>query len=399
VRRRWTWWLAWWTWLLTLALYGVALAIIEIVGHSAATQQETWLARMTLLVAFISFTTVGALVSSRQPRNAIGWIFLGVGFLVAVSVFGGEYANYVFVEEPGSLPGGYVAGWLYLWTWFPVLGLIVLVPMLFPDGRVPGRRWRLVVWALAVCTAVNVVLWCFRPGSINAPDEPPWPDNPLGIAALDSVYDALEAVSALVLAVFLLLSVTASVVRFRRSRGDERQQLKWMTYGVVVWIVLIPGSLLMPGDLEDVFFALTIGVLPAATAIAMFKYRLYEIDRVISRTLVYGALTVILGLAYVGLVLAGQAVFSSFAGGGDLAIAGSTLVVAALFLPLRSRIQRVVDHRFYRRRYDAQRTLEAFGARLRDEVGLETLQAELRAAVDETMQPAHASVWLRGARP
>jgi hypothetical protein len=168
-----------------------------------------------------------------------------------------------------------------------------------------------------------------------------------------------------------------------------------MTYGVAVWIVWVPLSLLLKGDLGDVFFALTLAVLPAATAIAMFKYRLYEIDRVISRTLVYGVLTVILGAAYAGLVLAGQALFSSFAGGSNLAIAGSTLVVAGLFLPLRGRVQLVVDRRFYRRRYDAQRTLEAFGARLRQEIDLQSLSLELRGVVDQTMQPAHLSLWLR----
>jgi hypothetical protein len=205
-------------------------------------------------------------------------------------------------------------------------------------------------------------------------------------------------VSNIVLVVFLVISSASMIVRFRRSRGDERQQLKWMTYGVAVWILVVPISLVLQGDWSDVFFALTISVLPAATAIAMFKYRLYEIDRVISRTLVYGASTVILGAAYAGLVLAGQALFSSFAGGSNLAIAGSTLVVAALFLPVRSRLQRFVDRRFYRRRYDAQRTLDAFGARLRDEVDLPTLSDDLRGVVQETMQPAHLSLWLREAR-
>jgi hypothetical protein len=237
---------------------------------------------------------------------------------------------------------------------------------------------------------------------MNDPDMAAWPENPLGIPALDPLYGVLEDIGTALLIVFLTLSTAATIVRFRRAHGDERQQLKWMTYGVAIWVVWVPVTALVGGDLGegDVSFALTIAVLPAATAIAMFKHRLYEIDRVISRTLVYGALTVILGGAYAGLVLAGQALFSSFAGGSDLAIAVSTLVVAALFLPLRARVQRVVDRRFYRRRYDAQRTLEAFGARLREQVELETLQTELRTVVDETMQPSHASLWLRsGVRP
>jgi hypothetical protein len=168
-----------------------------------------------------------------------------------------------------------------------------------------------------------------------------------------------------------------------------------MTYGVVVWVVWIPLSLLLPGDLSDVAFAVTISMLPAATAIAIFKYRLYDIDRVISRTLVYATLTLVLGVAYAALVLLGQAVFSSFAGGSELAIAVSTLGVAMLFLPLRGRVQRLVDRRFYRRRYDAQRTLDAFGARLRQEIDLATLTGELHAVVRETVQPAHVSLWLR----
>jgi hypothetical protein len=398
VTRSRAWWFAWGVWLVTLTLYGVALAIQLIVGHSAATQQETWLARAALLAAFIAFATVGALVASRQPRNAVGWMFLAIGLLVALSVSGGEYASYVFVEEPGSLPGGRLAAWFYVWTWYPVLALIVMLPLLFPDGRVPGPRWPPALWAMAAGTLFISLLWWVKPGPMNDPDMELWPDNPLGIEALDPLYGPIDALGSVVLVAFLGTSAASTIVRFRRSRGDERQQLKWMTYGVVVMAVSIALEPLVPGDLGDAMFALTIAVLPTATAVAMFRYRLYEIDRVISRTLVYGVLTVILGAAYAGLVLGGQAVFSSFAGGGDFAIAVSTLVVAALFLPVRARVQRFVDRRFYRSRYDAQRTLEAFGARLREQVDLDTLAGELHRAVDDTMQPARASLWLRSAR-
>ena len=395
-----TWWLAWGLWLFTVVLYGLAILIISTVGYSVATQQNTWAARLSLLVAFLAFATVGALVASKQPQNAIGWMFMTIALLVALSVFGGEYANYVFVEHPGLLPGGYLAGWLYLWTWFPTQAVIVAVPMVFPDGHAPGPRWRLLLRAWIVFTTCVVALWMVRPGPMSDSGEPLWPVNPIGIGFLDPLYNnPLEAGSSLVLVVFLLLSITASVLRFRRSRGDERQQIKWMTYGVVVWLVLIPLGLFIQGDLADVAFALTISVLPAATAVAIFKYRLYEIDRVISRTLVYGLLTLILGLAYVGLVLGGQALFSSVAGGSNLAIAVSTLIVAALFLPLRSRVQHAVDRRFHRRRYDAQRTLDEFAMRLRREVELVPLADDLRGVVGETMQPAHVSLWLREARP
>ena len=300
MRRPWTWWLAWGLWLSRSRSTRVALAIIEIVGYSVATQQNTWAARIALLVAFVAFATVGALVARGSRGTPSAGSSSASRCSSALSVFGGEYANYVFVEHPGSLPGGYLAGWLYLWTWFPVLGLDRDGAAALP-GRPPARA---AVAARALGDGrlhrARRRLWMVRPGPMSDPGEPLWPDNPIGIGALDPIYDVLEAVSSLVLAVFLVLAVTSSVLRFRRSRGDERQQLKWMTYGVVVWIVLIPLSLLARGDLSDVLFALTIAVLPAATAVAMFKYRLYEIDRVISRTLVYASLTVILVAAYAG---------------------------------------------------------------------------------------------------
>ena len=378
----------------TLVLYVVAIVIQELVGHSVATQQEGWLARGALLGAFAAFATVGALVASRQPRNAVGWIFLSVGLLVALGVAGGEWANYTFVEEPGSLPFGRLAGWLYLWTWYPVLAQIIILPLLFPDGRPPSQRWRPALWAMVAGAGLITALWWVRPGPMNDPDMGRWPDNPIGIEALDGMYGPGEPLGAVVLLSFLAVSAVSMIVRFRRSRGDERQQLKWVTFAVVVMALSFALSPLAPGDYEDLVFGITIALLPVTTAMAMFKYRLYEIDRVISRTLVYGLLTLILGAAYAALVLAGQAVFSPLAGGSDFAIAGSTLVVAALFFPLRTRVQRFVDRRFYRRRYDAQSTLEAFGVRLREQIDLETSR-RARGVVRETMQPAHDSLWLR----
>jgi hypothetical protein len=393
--RRWTWWLAWGTAAVTFALYGVSIAIIQIVGYSAATQQHNWVTRGALIVAFGGFAVVGALVASRQPGNAVGWIFSAVALLVGVNVASGEYANYVFVEHPASLPGGYLAAWLSLWTWFPVIALIVILPLVFPDGRPPGPGWRIVLRAIAATAAVLTVLWALRPGPMSDPGKGPYPDNPVGIGALHSLFGAVDELGSVLLVVFLACSGASAVVRFRRSRGDERQQLKWLTYGIGIWTVWVPLSLVNAGDVRDIAFALAIAVLPASAAIAMFKYHLYDVDRVISRTLVYGALTVILGAAYTGLVLAGQAVFSSFAGGSKLAIAGSTLVVAALFLPLRARLQTVVDRRFNRRRYDAQGTLDDFAVRLRQQVDVTVLGSELVQVVADTMQPSHTTLWLR----
>jgi hypothetical protein len=217
------------------------------------------------------------------------------------------------------------------------------------------------------------------------------------------VNDASGALAPVVFAA----SLAALVVRFRRSRGVERQQLKWLAFAGAIPVAafalsFVLGSFVSGGLLLDAIFVTGFAALmliPVAVGVAILRYRLYEIDRVISRTLVYGSLTVVLGAAYAGLVLAGQAVFSSFAGGSNLAIAVSTLVVAALFLPLRSRVQRVVDRRFNRHRYDAQQTLEAFGSRLREQVDLATLTGELRGVVEETIQPSHVSVWLRSGGP
>ena len=226
--------------------------------------------------------------------------------------------------------------------------------------------------------------------------------NPIGIDGWPDLERAgiVSPLFVLFMVASALAGVVSIVVRYRRSNGAERQQIKWVAIGVPLAVIGYLGAALLDGlgIGANIFFAASLCVIPVTAGIAILRHQLYDVDRLISRTLVYGALTVILGAAYVGLVLAGQALFSSFAGGSNLAIAASTLVVAALFLPLRSRVQKVVDRRFYRSRYDAQRTLEAFGARLREQVELETLATELRAVVGETMQPEHVGVWLQEQR-
>ncbi len=396
MRRPWTWWLAWAVWCLTLALYAVGITIQQIAGgQNANTEGESWGAQIGLLVAFVGFATVGALVASRQPRNAVGWIFGAIALLVSFSLAGGEWAGYAFVESPGSLPGGSVAGWLYLWAWFPAIALIAFVPLLFPDGRIPGPRWRVVLWGLILLLVGMTLATWFVPGPMNGDEKPAWPDNPLGINAVDDFYEATNNIPTIAFFVLLLASLASMIVRFRRSRGDERQQLKWMLFAVLVLTLSVGITEALGIDTGDLVFAVTIALFPAALGVAMLKYRLYDVDVVIRKTLVYGALTAILAATYVGIVIATQAALDTVTGGSDLAIAVSTLVVAALFLPVRSRVQGLVDRRFYRRRYDAQRTLEAFGVRVRDEVDLPALSGDLRGVVEETMQPAHVSLWLR----
>jgi hypothetical protein len=317
--------------------------------------------------------------------------------LAAVGGFSQQYANQAFADD-GSLPGGMVAVWLAQWTWYPAVGSIGIVLLLFPDGHVVGPRWRYVLWAvLATIGALTVSYW-FEPGPVDS-EVPYLPDNPLGISALEAPLDALRMVLLPLLLVLSFALAASAIFRFRRSRGDERQQLKWMTLAVLVFVGVGIAEDALGIPLGDAAFGISFALIPIAAGIAMLKYRLYDVDVVIRKTLVYGALSVVLAATYFGVVVGMQALLQPLTEGSDLAIAVSTLVVAALFLPVRSRLQRLVDRRFYRRRYDAQRTLEAFGARLREQVDLVTLAAELRTAVTETMQPAHASVWLRGARP
>jgi hypothetical protein len=353
---------------------------------------------LAMVLAFTAFMVVGAVIVAHRPGNAIGWVFSAVGLLSSAGVLGMEYAEYAYVTRPGSLPGAGLAAWLN-WYWFPLLGLIlVFTPLLFPTGRLLSARWRPVAVATAVGIAAMTVLVALQP-TIRLQNEDYTLRNPIG---LGGVPDPEEGVLGAVLSGLLFGCMAAAVasvgLRFRRSRGVERQQLKWFTYAAALLAVsfLLWGFLLPAGGVTDVVFGLTIALVPVAAGIAILRYRLYDIERIINRTLVYGLLTALLGAVYAGAVLLlGQL----FGGMGTepptWAVAGATLAVAALFQPARRRIQAIVDRRFNRRKYDAAKTIEAFGARLRDEIDLDTLSAELLAVVHHTMEPTRASLWLR----
>jgi hypothetical protein len=352
-------------------------------------------------VLFLSFATVGALVSARQPRNPIGWLFLVGGLAAALEEPLLGWSTYTLVTEPGSLRGGAAAALVADAVWLPSLASATLFMfVLFPTGRPPSPRWRPFIWVFTLDMAVYVVATLLNPGGLYFF---PSVDNPIGIeAAGESLQTAVDYASPIVF-VSLLIGLVALVLRFRASSGVEREQLKWIVYLAAVFVTLTPGLIVL-GEREVevagvlvsdlVFTALICGV-PVAVGVAILRHRLYDIDVVIKRTLVYGALTATLAAAYLGSVLLLQLALSPLTEDSDLAIAGSTLAVAALFRPARARIQSTVDRRFYRRRYDVARTLESFGARLRDQVELESLSGELRAVVADTMQPAHVSLWLR----
>jgi hypothetical protein len=363
------------------------------------------------LVLVPGFAVVGLVLAVRRPGHAIGWLFVGMGLVAAVSAFAFEYAARALVTAPGSLPVGSWMAWLAYWTFTLNLPALALLLLLFPDGRVPSPRWRLVPRLLGVAVAGVTVWSMLQPGPIDL--SVVTIANPAGVAALEEspAIDTLGNVPGLL--AFLTLFVgsvacaLAPFVRRRRAQPIERQQLKWLAFVAGgSGLVGATGFLMVGSDNSTMAIAgglllllalagIAVGI-PVAVGLAILRYRLYDIDRVINRTLVYGLLTAVLGLGYAGVILVLGQVFGGVGGNPpSWAVAGATLAMAALFQPLRRRIQQAVDRRFNRRRYDTARTIEAFSARLRDQIDLDTLTSELLAVVDLTMQPTQASVWLR----
>ena len=364
-----------------------------------------------LNVGFGAFAVVGALLVAKRSTNLIGWIMAAIALMVSIFNAGGAYATYVMLTrgQPDAL--AVVGAWTANCYWFMMLALALFyLPMLFPDGHLPSRRW-LPVAVLAGIAASGFVLPRAFMDTLPLNETPGYRiDNPIGIEGLGSVENLpLFGVLLNGLLVIAFVGAAASVVvRFRRSRGVERLQMKWFVY---VTVVLVGGSILTSVIgvatglrwLEQFSFVLSVVALvglPIAVGIAIFRYRLYEIDVVINRTLVYGPLTALLVLFYLAGVVSLQYVFRALTGQeSQIAIVASTLLIAALFTPLRRRIQSFIDRRFYRRKYDAGKTLEAFSAKLRDKTDLEALNNDLVGVVRETMQPAHVSVWLRPDQP
>ena len=351
------------------------------------------------VVALLAFPIVGAVVVSRHPSNSIGWLFCVAGIPFGVSGVAYGWGAYGLFAEPGALPGAEWGAWLGSWLFAPSLFAVpALLFLLFPDGKPPSRRWRPVVWLILVGVGATTLGSALMPGRLT---EPPFKgiENPAGVEAAGTAIEAVSFAGFITLFLGILLGAVALVARFRRARGDERQQLKWFVaaggaFALVIAVVISPwfessdttGQLLV---------LMAFAAIPIAAGVAILKYRLYEIDRVINRALVYGALTAILAAGYLGCVLLAQLVIGAESG---LSVAISTLAMAALFRPARARIQAGVDRRFYRRRYDAALTLEAFGGRLREQLDLDALGADLRGVVHDTVQPAHVSLWLRRPR-
>jgi hypothetical protein len=382
--------LAWVLWAATVSLVGGALVL------GLANRPEVPLVDAPLTIIPPTFATLGALISSRRPGNVMGWMFLATGILGSLQMFSGQYATVALAPDGPALPGGALAAWCAMLAQnsFPVS--ILFLVLLFPDGMLPSRRWRPLAWAMGVFLAITLVVGALSPG--------PFPDfpsagNPFGVegAKLSGSVLAVGQLGGLACVIATLLSL---IVRFYFARGEERLQLKWFTYAAVVGLStplllnsLAPAVFQMVGP-----FAWTLGFLslPVSAGVAVLKYRLYDIDRIINRTLVYGPLTAILVVLYFGGVIVLQYAFRALTGSNSqLAIVASTLLIAALFNPLRRRVQNFIDHSFYRRKYDATKTLEAFSTKLREETDIDALNSELLSTVRETMRPEHVSLWLR----
>jgi hypothetical protein len=374
--------LAWPLWMLSVGLLVAAVSL-----GAAELDLGGWL---ELLVG-LAFATVGGLLGSRRPANPIGWLFAGWGAVMALDVFTQNYVRRGLVDHSGSLPGGGWLAWALTTLWHPAFMLLVLVMLLFPHGRLPSPRWRGLAWLVVAGYTALAVAAALSPAALRLyfPQVSPVVRLP-GAAIADQTFNLLLPGAQLC---GLGVGVAALLVRLRRTRGAEHQQVKWFIYTVVVVVVVFISTTLVlgAGYLFPIFAAI-----PVAAAVAILRHRLYDIDKLINRTLVYGLLTALLGAVYGGIVLGLGLAFGGI--GAQLpswAVAGATLAVAALFQPARRRIQAVVDRRFNRGKYNAARTIEVFSARLRDEIDLDTLAAELLAVIDQTMQPTHLALWTR----
>jgi hypothetical protein len=391
--------LAWALWLLTLVSYALVFWLNDLLVEAGRPDLAILSSDIPAFVlATLSATTVGVLLASRRPRHPVGWLLLGLGLPVALSGVATGYANYGLMARPGALPA---AGWAALYHGVSVLAALAalqFVLLLTPTGSLPSPRWR---WWAGVAAGSAVVALAT---SLVLPFDPPYQanPNPLAIPALAGLLRPLSNLTWAVTALGLPVAAASLLLRFRRARGVERQQLRWLVLAAALAAAVLAATLLalavgLVGSTGDEVLlgwvsAVVLGLMPLATGAAILRYRLYDLDRIVSRTVAYGLLTVLLGGGYATVVLGlGQLLGRD----STLVVAGATLAVAAVFRPARRRVQGAVDRRFNRRRYDAARTIQGFSTRLREQVDLDALTAELLVVADQTMQPTRVSIWLR----
>jgi hypothetical protein len=348
-------------------------------------------------------SAVAALVAAKRPKNAVGWLLLATAFALSMGLFCTAYGKYATEVDPGSLPFPEWVAWGGLWAPALAAPFVILAFLLFPNGELLSSRWRVLVWIIPPLDLGVVGGLMVKPGPI---DNVMKISNPLRIGSGHTLYELSNQVLATILTFIALAAIASLVLRMRRAQGAEKQQIKWFVYSVAIFPVFFITAMLAdaildaqlgPGD-HYVDFALVMAgalLIPLAMGVSMMRYRLYEIDLIINRTLVYAALTATLAGIYLGVVVLLQQLIAPIASDSQLAVAGSTLAVAALFRPLRTRIQGFIDRRFYRRKFDVAETLSEFTARMKDQVDLDALTSELVAVVGTTIQPAHVSLWLR----
>ncbi len=387
-------WSAGGTWALTVLAMVLALLLATLNEPTSSLRNMVFVS-----LVILAFSTVGALIGSRRPENPIGWLFCSGAFAWILGELALEYGVYALITAPGTLPAGTWAAWFGGWArgmgWFLIVAFLLL---LFPNGRLPSPRWRPVLWgAIGYVGFFTVVIWL---SPVSNDTRLAFVRNPLGLEI--EIINLLVELLYFTIPLLLVAGAAAVIVRFRRSRGDERQQLKWFAYAVAVMVVLFVlwFSLALAGlvEADALVFTVPLMGLPIAVGVAILKHRLYDIDLLVNRTLVYGALTALLVAAYLGGVVLLQGAFRALTGQeSQLAIVASTLLIAALFVPLRRRVQSFIDRLFYRGKYDAARTLRDFSTRLREKTDLDGLNADVLGVVRETVQPQHASLWLRPA--
>jgi hypothetical protein len=374
----------------TIALVVAALLLAPTKDHQPILQPLITRAGNALFASICA--AVGLLIVIRRPRNPIGWIYLVVSLSFALGEFAGAYTTRAQASTP-PLPGAVWAAWIVDPTWNATVPIgAILLLLLFPTGRPPSPRWHPIIWVATTATVVVTVASAMLPAALQK--SYPTARNPTGMEAASSLLESIVAVSYLLLAICFVASSVSLVVRWRRARGVERQQLKWLAFAGALLLIVEFSSPLVPHLLFQAVVLVAALLLPVATGLAILRYHLYDIDRVISRTLVYGLLTALLAAVYTaGVTTLGSLLSPS--GDSSLAVAASTLAVAALFQPARRRIRNLVDRRFNRRRYDAIKTVALFSSRLRDQLFLDDLTGEILAVVNQTMEPANASLWLR----
>ena len=392
-RSRWSTGLALLLLAVSLGMMAFSFASLVLPGSDALPDRPSPILFLIAASVMLTYPFVGTLLAIRRPRNPLGWLLLLLGIGFTLSFFSTEYVGRATISG-WPLPGAVWVAWLAAWAFVPTMSIpLGWIPLLFPTGRVLSPRWVSVAWAIGIVTVAGAAASAFAPVALEGAG--PVFMNPVGVQALAAPTEMINALFLPAIAILGVLAVASLLLRFRRSRGIERQQLRWFLLATATFLASLVATFATGLDGLFIVALLAAAGIPIATGIAILRYRLYDIDRLISRTIGWAVVTAILVAVFVGGVVLLQAVLTPVTQENTLAVAVSTLVASALFQPLRRRVQRAVDRRFDRARYDGQLMADVFAERLRDQVDLEGLEHDLATTVDGTLRPASLTVWLR----